>query len=295
MSFVLFLNFIYLYKVSAKKLLIAFMLIFLPFVCDYSVHKLKNFKSVYPEMQVIIMDVASMSCLSNSNEVRSQGIQILNSINMTNYSNLEICQDYRINTWQSVAKWEINDPLLGYSKTIDSLPSPHNIFLNPNNLQQNYSEIRNSWISYISLNLRDYAQVKIIQSTQVLTAGDTFGLRIFNNNNFTKHYTDVFFIFYDLSISLHLISPLFSLIIGFVFVYWKFRNNTIEKLIRDKKIVSSFSIILCWLALTTLAFIGDNGRYVYLASFIFYTLTLNHIIKNEISYKISSTKFDRIK
>jgi hypothetical protein len=45
---------------------------------------------------------------------------------------------------------------------------------------------------------------------------------------------------------------------------------TIDKLIKIWEIVFSFLFLFCWVIFTSIAYIGDNGRYTYLSSFVFY-------------------------
>jgi hypothetical protein len=99
----------------------------------------------------------------------------------------------------------------------------------------------------------------------------------------------VVFLPFDILISFHLLSPLMTLLIGFYIVLTNLSNFKIGSVIRNPEVIFANIFILFWIALTTIAYIGDNGRYTYLSSFVYYFLLLRGIdrLKNTISH----TKF----
>jgi hypothetical protein len=134
---------------------------------------------------------------------------------------------------------------------------------------RDYAGIKNSWLNFITKNPKDYLQTKLIQANQIMISGDTFGLRILNANSSKNYVAGLYFIPFDTIISLHLLSPVLTLVIGFIIIL-RLSKITIETLIKTKEIVYSFLFLFCWVLTTSIAYIGDNGRYTYLSSFIFY-------------------------
>ena len=117
---------------------------------------------------------------------------------------------------------------------------------------------------------KDYLQIKSIQANQLMISGDTFGLRILNAVTFKDYISGLFFIPFDTVISLHLLSPVLTFLFGFIIVILSFSRITINQLIKTREVVFSFLFLSCWMLITTIAYIGDNGRYTYLSSFVFY-------------------------
>ena len=99
---------IFLRRFSLKNFTFIIVLILSPLCIERLMYLTTDYKEVHPQLQVIISDVASMTCLSTSNEVRQNGIALLNRFSDTTYSDKEICGDFRVNTWQSVGGWSLN-------------------------------------------------------------------------------------------------------------------------------------------------------------------------------------------
>jgi len=264
-----------------EKLIFAIILIILPFGIDKLMYVTTDYKKVYPELQVIISDVASISCLSSNNTIRKNGTDLLNKFSKTLYSNGEICNDFRINTWQSVGSWSLKPSEIGLAASKDANSQYSKILISSNMTVSNYTEIRNSWLSIIAKYPKDYLQVKLIHANQVIFSGDTFGLRILNADAVKNYFSGLFYILFDIVISLHLLSPAMTFLIGFLIIIFKLRNKSVETLFKTKEIILSFSFLFCWILATSIAYIGDNGRYTYTSSFIFYILICLGINKIE--------------
>jgi hypothetical protein len=133
-----------------------------------------------------------------------------------------------------------------------------------------YNEIQNSWLSFIAKFPKDYLQIKSIQLNQLMISGDTFGLRIINSDTYKEFMSGLFFIPFDTVISLHLLSPAITFLLGIIIVLLSLSRITIYRLINTREIVFAFLFLSCWILNTSIAYIGDNGRYTYLSSFVFY-------------------------
>ena len=108
-----------------------------------------------------------------------------------------------------------------------------------------------------------------------MVAGDTVGFRILNLNNQFNAISLVKAIFlspYDLIISLHLISPIVVLFLGWAFLIFSLREFKIKEIFGRSDLFYFLSFPLVWCIATTIAFIGDNGRYIYAACLLFLVL-----------------------
>lgn len=261
---------IFLRKFNFKILVFTIILIVSPLYIDKLTYLTNDYKKVHPELQVIISDLASMTCLSSNDEVREKGTELLNRFGYTSYATGEICEDFRLNTWQSVGSWSLNSSEIGLEAFNDASSRYSKILISSDMTTNNYIEIKNSWLNFIAKNPKDYLQIKSIQTNQLMISGDKFGLRIFNAITFKNYVAGLFFIPFDTVISLHLLSPIITLLIGFIIIILKLSKMTIDKLIRTWEIIFSFLFLFCWVLTTSIAYIGDNGRYTYLSSFVFY-------------------------
>ena len=283
---------IFLRKYKFKNLVFAMILMILPLCIDKLTYLTTEFKEVHPELQVIISDVASMTCLSSNDQLRKSGTDLLNSFSKTLFSNGEICEDYRLNTWQSVGSWSLNSSEIGLDAFNDASSRYSKILISSDMTAKEYTEIRNSWLNLLANYPKDYLQVKLIHTNQIMISGDTFGLRISNADSSKEYFAGIFFVPFDIVISLHLLSPALTFLIGFIIIVLSLSRMTIDKLIRTKEVTYSFLFVFCWVLTTSIAYIGDNGRYTYLSSFIFYIFIfagINRInvfsIKEKIDYK----------
>jgi hypothetical protein len=260
----------YLRKYNLKNLVFALILVILPFCIDRLTYLTTEYKKVHPELQVVISDVASMTCLSSNNELRKNGTDLLNNFSNTFYSNSEICGDFRLNTWQSVGSWSLKSSVIGLDAFNDVSSRYSKILISSDMTTREYTEIRNSWLKLLANNPKDYLQVKLIHANQVMISGDTFGLRILNADSPKDYIAGIFFIPFDIAISLHLLSPALTFLIGFIIIMLRFSKISINNLIRIQEVMLSYLFVFCWVVITSIAYIGDNGRYTYLSSFIFY-------------------------
>lgn len=270
---------LFLHKFNFKILAFTIILIVSPLCIDRVTYSITDYKKVHPELQVIISDLASMTCLSSSNEVRENGTELLNRFSNTVYTNSEICGDFRLNTWQSVGSWSLNPSEIGLEAFNTANTRYSKILISSDMTPRNYAEIRNSWLNFITKNPKDYLQAKLIQANQIMISGDTFGLRVLNADSSRNYLAGLYFIPFDTVISLHLLSPAVTILIGLVIIILWLSKMTINRLIKNREIAYSFVFLFCWIIATSIAYIGDNGRYTYLSSFTFYILLFSGISK----------------
>jgi hypothetical protein len=266
------LPFLIIRKTNIKIIPFLIILALLPISLEKLTYSITEYKKVHPELQVIIADLSSMTCFSNDNKVREKGNVLLNRISGTKFEVKDICADFRLSNWGSIGSWALSQSELNDIHLNSESQNYSKIIISSNLSNTSYIEIREDWARFILRNPKAYLEAKSIQSNQVLLSGDTFGLRISNANNFRDQIAGLFFLVYDLSISLHLLSPIVTLIFGTFVLVIVFSKLPMYLLLRNRNIIVAYSFVWAWIILTTVAYIGDNGRYTYLSSFIFYFL-----------------------
>jgi hypothetical protein len=260
-----------------RKLTVLVVITLSPLVFDSLTYLDSDIRKVHPELQVIAMDAASFACYSNDDQTQSKGMDILNNFNGQTVNRNQVCANYHPNTWQSVAYWKLSesDALgLGKNETPHSIQSLK-IAVPTNMTKTNYDNTREQWIKTILSEPKSYIQIKLSQFTQVMVAGDTTGLRItsLTNESFVPSLIKAIFLTpYDVVISLHLIAPLTTLFLGFLFMIFSLRALKVNEVFTRIELVYLFLFPLVWCFITAVAFIGDNGRYVYASCLLFLTL-----------------------
>jgi hypothetical protein len=277
--FATLLPFLIIRRTKKRIIPVLIVLALLPIGVEKLTYTITEYKEVHPELQVIIADLSSMTCLSNDNKIREKGNALLNQISGTKFEVKDICADFRLSNWGSIGSWALSKSELNDINLKIDQQKYSKITISSNLSNTSYLKIRDDWARFILGNPKAYLEAKSIQANQVLLSGDTFGLRIFSANNFKDQLTGFFFLFYDLSISLHLLSPIFTLIIGTLVLVIVFSKLPIYLLLQNRNIIAAYSFVAAWIILTTFAYIGDNGRYTYLSSFIFYFLIFKSYVE----------------
>jgi hypothetical protein len=100
--------------------------------------------------------------------------------------------------------------------------------------------------------------------TQVLISGESQEFKFLGNlpelinNTAIKSAIELYHFPWKLIINMHLISPLAIYVLFFIFYI---RKNS---LFLNSRSFVLFLVLNLWIAITTLGFISDNGRYTYL-------------------------------
>jgi hypothetical protein len=237
-----------------------------PLALDFMANKTMGLHRSYPEQQVFAMDLAAAYCWSTNKTTvlnAKAGLEYL----YANNAPQNICQSFRPASWLFLGRPPIDPP--GYS-------NPPFTFLNEKNHLE-YVQLRKHWLGTIVGDPASYIQNKYMYGAQLLLAGDTRGLRILNGtylknaqrNRYLNLYSGLFFIPWDIAITLHLMSFQISLMIWFwVFISRLRRNSKSNEFIFD---ISFLVFHFCWLGLSTIAYVADNGRFTYASGLLLLT------------------------
>ena len=264
-------------NVKGVKLLVSALIVLTaPLIMDRAVYVNSNVNEVHPELQVILLDAASITCLGNSKNPFEAGIDLVNLIGNTKFSQEQICGNFKPNSWQSLGAWEEYDDN-NSKKTLE----PNSISFDKIELSTStnlnsikFKEIRSSWIMLIKNHPKDYIQIKLFQFGQLILSGDTFGIRTIQEVSLAGKLQSILLIPYDIAISLHLFSPVAAIFFIAILLTHSLRKGKFLVLPINLAIFLPLLVLTVWVTLTAIAFIGDNGRYVYPASFFYFTIML---------------------
>ena len=207
-----------------------------PLVLDQGSRKILNLKDSYPEQQVMILDMASLACLSPEKSSQLFAIESLKPISTSPTLNRErLCGQFYPQSWASLTFYSNpDDPVLRMIAVGES---------------STYKQIRDSWIDLITDQPIQYLQVKIFQVSQLFFAGDSFTL-------WPSGFAGLPLIPYELTKALRIFSFL-PILLLFSWITFSSRIQ-IDPRVR-RAILSTYVIAI---GIVTIAFIGDNQRYI---------------------------------
>jgi hypothetical protein len=239
------------YRLSAswKKYILSLLILIGPLLLDTSAKKLMNLQNSFPEQQVIIHDLASISCMSANKSTQNAAIAALRPISPDpSLSREQLCGQFYPQNWASVVFY--------------SNPEKPAISIINATQGETYRLVRDSWLSVILSNPTEYMQIKMIQLSQLFLAGES-AIPLFDQPR------RFFSLPYELFKNLRLFSLLPGLLL-FSFITFSCRDK--------ETFVFSFSALSSYVTaslLIVVAFIGDNQRYIsWLAIIISYTYLL---------------------
>jgi hypothetical protein len=250
-------------------LMVAFLL--LPYAIDQSAYLVNDkLKKVHPELQVIIMDAGSFSCLGKNSIARESGRQLLLQIDKgATSTSSNLCEDFRINTWQSVGYWALSVDERRSLGIADSPFSLSNIQASTTLSGPSIDLIRNSWVEMILQNPKEYIEIKSIQAAQLLLGADSAEIDLNITGDFMSITRNLLYLPFNLLLLIHGMSILISLVVLFLI---GLRSTRLQNRGDFIQYIGITLIPISWIAISAVAFIGDNGRYTYSATLVTYFL-----------------------
>jgi hypothetical protein len=253
---------------------ITILIVVAPFIVDQSAY-LANEKlgRVHPELQVIIMDASSFACLGLDEQTRKSGEQVLNHFDKEDTkSSTILCKNFRMNTWQSAGFWKLSEAEKA-SLGIAPVPiSEYKVQASTSLSDSRIEAIRNAWFKMIKSNPKEYVELKTLQAAQLMLGADSAKLDLSRSNNLITNLRNVLNLPFNILLVTHGISTISCLVILFLV---GLKSTNLGTRLEFIKFIGIVSIPLCWLGISAIAFIGDNGRYTYSATFIaFFLLAL---------------------
>ncbi len=267
-----------------KKTAIVMLLTVSPFFINQSTYLVNSeLRKVHPEMQVIVMDVASIRCLGIDDNARDDAAKVLEQFLEPNQSiSTNFCNSYRTNTWQSIGEWELlvsnpTNPPTNIRKTkIDRIK------ISVNMPKKEFTEIRSAWLELISSYPRDYVGIKILQAAQLSVGGDSATLIPRLDGNLSDLFHQILYFPFNLVIQTHVLS--IAMLFCVMLAISPSISGKISR-VNKRKYLASFLIPIVWLLISTIAYIGDNGRYVYSSTILYFVLIFTLLFKNSKAFK----------
>ena len=244
------------FKVATRKSFLLSMVIFIaimPLAIDTLAKQSLELKRSYPEQQVMLMDTAATYCYSsnlNSGLMAKSSLALFsNDPSFTEFA----CQLYRPDTWVSLTQ----------STNASSQSFKADFGLIQPNETYKYQDLRSAWIKTIFSDPVTYLQNKILFGSKILVASESRGLSIFYANSDSTMAMALFRIPFEIALTLHLYSLLALLLILFFNPIKNFFLRKSEGILIEKISVYLIGSIILWTTLSSIAYIGSNGRYTY--------------------------------
>jgi hypothetical protein len=251
------------YKSATRPLLVAISISILFCVScvltEYALAQKLNLKSSYPEQQVMVMDLTGAYCWGNNSVTALQAQTALAEFYSDEEFKVNICQFFRPDTWVS-----LRDSRFPSTKNLATNFS----LINPED-ETRYKKVRDTWINMIKNDPVTYLQVKNTFISKLYIGSDSRDLALptkkeLISKNFAhiqKTTKSILLLPFQIIVALHLLSSLAVVILLIILLIR-------SKLNEPKKSVEILTILLganlVWLSLTSIAYIGSNGRYLYL-------------------------------
>jgi hypothetical protein len=241
------------------RILLSLFLCFLPYFVENLFIKFNNIDQAFPQQTFMIHDLSSLYCLSSDDSARQDAKNALLLLKNSGTSKeIEfLCLAFKPNSWgYSVSG---NYPSnLGLEEPSVPVIEP----IKPND-ETKLTKFQTHWFNTIISNSTDYLQIKLFHFSQVLIGGESLVVD-FNFTDLLSFGSELYNFPWKLMVFLHLFSPFFLIIFYLIFKNYikRYVNHSINNIL--------FLIFLFWIAITTIGFISDNGRYTYLPAILIY-------------------------
>lgn len=225
----------------------------LPIALDIAASKSLRLEKSYPAQQVLLMDAAATFCYTTNSETGEKAKNILTFFSNNERFSEIVCNVFRPDTWVSLKSAE----------RMPSLKDEIKFRLIAPGEGRKFERLVHEWRILVLTDPISYFQNKIIFAGKLLIGSDTRGLSFLSQDSTQNRILAMYRIPYELAISLHLYSIAASLIYLFLIPIQKFRRNMEDGLKLDRISIYLIFSQLLWLWLSSIAYIGSNGRYTY--------------------------------
>jgi hypothetical protein len=240
-----------------------------PLVSEIAITKSLKLAKSYPEQQVMIMDVAASYCYTNNTSTGARAKSALQLFSSDEKYPGVACQLYRPDTWLSLTK----------AGNTSSEGITSDFWLIEAGDSNKYEKVKSLWMNMILSDPVTYVQNKVIFGGKLLIGSDSRNFSFLNEKDLKRKLLALYKLPYDLAITFHLFSLLATVIFLLVGPICLYRKGNSGLLVVDSERLLLFLSLLIWLGLSSIAYIGSNGRYTYTITII--TLILLISSQNE--------------
>lgn len=237
----------------------------LPLAAEISITRSLKLVESYPEQQVMIMDVAASYCYTNN---LSTGIRAMSAIQLfssnSDYSK-SACQLYRPDTWLSLTK----------AGNVSASGIESDFWIIRAGDSDKYEKVKSIWIEMILRDPVTYLQNKIIFGGKLIIGSDSRNITFLNEQSTKLKLLALYKLPYELAITFHLFSILGAMGILLIGPFSRlFRRESRDLVVGSETLLLLLSLIT-WLSLSSIAYIGSNGRYTYTISLLALLLSVS--------------------
>lgn len=242
-------------KISLKKVIAVTILVAItPLGIEIGASRAQDLTPSYPQQQVMIMDSAATYCWGINEASAERALASLKLFTSDPEIGQKICQFFRADTWLSLTK--------------SSQPSNSRLstdfWLIKAGDEVKYHQLQSLWIQNIVKDPITYIQNKSFFFIKLAIASEMRNIHLLNSDNWFSFIQNMYISIYDLVLATHLLSLLFVWI-G-IYGYSVRRKNQNPQ--RDLNLILIVAYSVLWGVLSSIAYIGSNGRYTYTASLL---------------------------
>ena len=221
----------------------------------------------FPEQQVMLMDTAATYCYTTNTETGMKAQKALMLFTSDpNYPKIA-CQLYRPDTWLSLTQ-AINTSSEGLEFDFNLIKAGDT---------RNYDALKSTWINFIITDPVTYLQNKILFASKLFIGSDSRNVSILSAETTSTKILGTYRIPYDIAITLHIYSLLSLVMILFLLPIKKYLRKRKNGITIDRVSISLLSTVFIWTALSSIAYIGSNGRYTYALTILSLVIYICHI------------------
>ena len=236
-----------------------------PLLIEQSAVGASGLKESYPQQQVMIMDAAASYCFTNNYETSLRAREILQLFtNDLSFSN-RACQFYRTDTWLSLTN----------SGTASSENLKSDFWLIPAGNDTRYTKLQSGWFELVIKDPISYLQNKSVFFTKLVIASDSRSLSFSGAATTQENISGVLRAPYEILVGFHFFSVVVTTMLFLCGPVWKLLRRKTNELILEKFTLSVLSSIFLWTLLSSIAYIGSNGRYTYTITIIGLVLSVS--------------------
>ena len=218
---------------------LAVVLTLAPVALDRSAMRIFQMQEAFPQQQVMIMDASAVACWSANYNVSNQALETLQVLaNSPKLDKANLCSFFHPQTWASVVFYKAPEV-----KTQNPIKM---IGVGESDL---YDSFLKSWLALVFSNPKDVLQSKIMLTSQFFLAGDS-------SPKATSYLQNILTFPLTLTRELRLFSFLPFIFLFFLINYVRRKSTRLV----ENLIVLAF--YLCGFLSISIAFIGDNQRYL---------------------------------
>jgi hypothetical protein len=229
-----------------------------PLLIEQSAVAALELNESYPQQQVMIMDAAATYCFTNNYQTSLKAREILQLFTSDQSFPDRACQFYRTDTWLSLTN----------GGTASSRDLKSDFWLIPAGDETQYSKLQNGWFELVIKDPISYLQNKSVFFTKLAIASDSRSFSLSGAETIQEKIFGVLRAPYEILIGFHVFSVVATMILILCAPIWKLLRRKTNELILEKFTLILLSSIFLWTLLSSIAYIGSNGRYTYTITII---------------------------